>query len=181
MAKNCHKELTLQFSGVTMNRLPSCPASNFFLRSFLTTTTITIFRERRLRDKTRVLALSQRIAMKARCRTSWKCRIHDCYDCSPASSNISISCRAPGVVHPGCKVHGFVQQQLTEYAFFWQSVIPPSRANITKWKSWTCRHCRHCSISQGCDVSWYVMGQTKRTNQIWICIWFGDTKFAIFP
>ena len=34
---------------------------------------------------------------------------------------------------------------------------------------------------QGCDVSSRISGQTKRTNPIWICIWFGDTKFAIFP
>ena len=34
---------------------------------------------------------------------------------------------------------------------------------------------------QGCDVSSRVSGQTKRTNLIWICIWFGDTTFAIFP
>ena len=30
-------------------------------------------------------------------------------------------------------------------------------------------------------VSWCVSGRTKRTNPIWIGIWFGDTKFAIFP
>ena len=34
---------------------------------------------------------------------------------------------------------------------------------------------------QGCDVSSCVSGRTKRINPIWICIWFGDTKFAIFP
>ena len=34
--------------------------------------------------------------------------------------------------------------------------------------------------SQGCDVWSHVSGLTKRTNPIWICIWFGDTKFTIF-
>ena len=37
------------------------------------------------------------------------------------------------------------------------------------------------TLLQGCDVSSRVSGQTKRTNLIWICIWFGDTTFAIFP
>ena len=37
------------------------------------------------------------------------------------------------------------------------------------------------AFEQGCDVSSRVSGRTKRTNPIWICIWFGDTKFAIFP
>ena len=32
-----------------------------------------------------------------------------------------------------------------------------------------------------CDVSSHLSGRTKRTNPIWICIWFGDTQFAIFP
>ena len=35
--------------------------------------------------------------------------------------------------------------------------------------------------AQGCDVLSRVSGRTKRTNPIWICIWFGNTKFAIFP
>ena len=34
---------------------------------------------------------------------------------------------------------------------------------------------------QGCNVSSRVSGRTKRANPIWICICFGDTKFAIFP
>ena len=34
---------------------------------------------------------------------------------------------------------------------------------------------------QGCDVSSRVSCRIKRTNLIWICIWFRDTKFAIFP
>ena len=33
---------------------------------------------------------------------------------------------------------------------------------------------------QGWDVSSHVSVRTKRTNTIWICIWFGNTKFAIF-
>ena len=37
------------------------------------------------------------------------------------------------------------------------------------------------SLFQGCDVSSRVSGRSKRTNPIWICIWFGETKFAIFP
>ena len=37
------------------------------------------------------------------------------------------------------------------------------------------------TISQGCDVLSHVSGRTKRTNPIWICIWFGHTSFAIFP
>ena len=37
------------------------------------------------------------------------------------------------------------------------------------------------TIMQGCDLSSHVLVRTKRTNPIWICIWFGDTKFATFP
>ena len=29
---------------------------------------------------------------------------------------------------------------------------------------------------QGWDISSRVSGRTKRTNPIWFCIWFGDTK-----
>ena len=34
---------------------------------------------------------------------------------------------------------------------------------------------------QGCDALSHVSGRTKRTNPIWICIWFGYTKFAFSP
>ena len=34
---------------------------------------------------------------------------------------------------------------------------------------------------QGCDISSRESCRTKRTNPIGICIWFGYTKFAIFP
>ena len=34
---------------------------------------------------------------------------------------------------------------------------------------------------QVCDILSRVSDRTKRTNPIWSCIWFGNTKFAIFP
>ena len=43
------------------------------------------------------------------------------------------------------------------------------------------QHSTFHGSSQGCDISSRVSCRTKRTNPIWICIWFGDTKFAIFP
>ena len=42
---------------------------------------------------------------------------------------------------------------------------------------------RPMDISKVTNIVTYsrLSGQTKRTNPIWICIWFGDTKIANFP
>ena len=62
------------------------------------------------------------------------------------------------------------------YSTFYR-VLPVN--SFYRWFLPVNRWCGKFSKFTTLDVSSRISCRTKRTNPIWFCIWFGDTKFAI--